>query len=69
MCQSDCDFERGISLTTFNASDGITAGSDSFCEIRLNEISFFPDIFKCVVNCHFITSFFIFSKSRLDVCC
>lgn len=37
-------------------------------KICLNEISFFTDIFKCVVNCHFITSFIIFSKSRLEVC-
>ena len=36
---------------------------------RLNEISFFPDIFKSVVNCHFITSFIIFSKNRIEVCC
>ena len=68
MCQTDCNFERGISLTTLNASDGITARTDSFCKICLNEISFFTDIFKCVVNCHFITSFIIFSKSRLEVC-
>lgn len=45
LCQPDRNLKGGIAFSTFNAAYSLAAGTDGFCQICLNEISFFTNVF------------------------